>query len=717
MRMIKDNQFVLKTCSMMLVVLMVAGSLPVISSSAVTEKQMHQCVCFGDISIEQQENGARVYLENADQVLMQGDHVMVPTTMKTYTFPLGTMIDAVSCISRIVQSERLSSPLMVAPRMQSASSGEAEQEPVATRDPVVKDAWYEYTVSQGRVDDASCVIVTVQLFPVRYDPDSLVITWAEEMDIEIQYHQEEATLSADEDYQLLILSADEFISTLSGFVAHKEARGIATKLVSLSEISAGWYTPVEGRDAAEQVKYFIKYAYDTWGISNVLLVGGYEFFPTRKPFLEIEDEGETYTCSMVSDLYFADLYDATGSFQTWDTNNNDIFGEYNWEGETDSIDLYPDVYIGRLPCISTAELQGVLNKIMVYESGDAYAQDWFSRFTVIAGDSAPGDEEGIDEGEYAAELAISVMDGFVPFRVYASNGDLFSKATMTNAFNDGAGIIYLSGHGSKTSWSTHPHEKPNVWLPPGGYKSNDLGMLTSDTQYSIVLLDACYVGQFDKAEDCFSWSFLRNDHGGAIGVLSSTYTSYFYPTSYVTEDIIGKMCQDMIKGYALDAAVTLGEMWANGVNRYISPAMDGADYFTVEEFILMGDPTLSIAKESAAPSRPTVDGPPSGTVDEAVVFTATASDPEGDPISYLFDWGDGSVSDWIGPVDSGTSVEAAHQWDSQGSFEVRVMAKDDHGVKSDWSEPFPISMPKGKQVQHIWSWIQLIFEEWLPFLR
>ena len=57
----------------------------------------------------------------------------------------------------------------------------------------------------------------------------------------------------------------------------------------------------------------------------------------------------------VSDLYYADIYNGTGGFSSWDSNTNNIFGEYHWEGQTDAVDLHPDVYLTRLPTTTTVK--------------------------------------------------------------------------------------------------------------------------------------------------------------------------------------------------------------------------------------------------------------------------------------------------------------------------------------------------------------------------
>ena len=99
-----------------------------------------------------------------------------------------------------------------------------------------------------------------------------------------------------------------------------------------------------------------------------------------------------------------------------------------------------------------------------------------------------------------------------------------------------------------------------------------------------------------------------------------------------------------------------------------------------------------------APNKPSLDGPTSGRARQSLTYTATSTDPNGDDIFYLFDWGDGSDSGWLGPYSSGEQVSENHRWTSQDDFEIKVKAKDTSDVEGPWSDPFPISIPKTRQI-------------------
>jgi len=90
------------------------------------------------------------------------------------------------------------------------------------------------------------------------------------------------------------------------------------------------------------------------------------------------------------------------------------------------------------------------------------------------------------------------------------------------------------------------------------------------------------------------------------------------------------------------------------------------------------------------PSKPS--GPAKGEPDTEYAFSTSSTDPDGDQVSYLWDWGDGNFSDWL------DTNEATYTWTSEDNFEVRVMAKDEHGGESDWSDPLSFSTPKNKVI-------------------
>lgn len=657
---------------------------------------------FKHLHIQNDGDHITLEIEGADLTFLKKDHYIIPTYIETFTFPFGTKIHSINVVPMEIHSQKLEKKLRVAPEPVLMDKIATKQKNNENVKPSVIDLWYNYDIGMGINRNERCVFVKVQPFPVQYHPEKNLIEWAEIFKIDIEYTNPppQPQKLNDELYDLIVLTPGDYNAELSDLITHKINMGISTKLVPLFGIYNGMHFPVEGRDEPEQIKYFIKNAIEQWDTRYVLLVGGSEQFPIRKTHVFVDyNEGDDE--EFVSDLYYADIYDENGDFCSWDSNENDAFGEYNWTSSHlyDDVDLYPDVYLGRLACVRESEVKTCVNKIITYETNEAYTQDWFTEMILCGGDTAPGDEGGIDEGEYICDIIEGIMDGFTATKLYATNGGINTARNMREKFNRGAGWLVLSGHANPISWSTHPHNNEHIWLPPLGFSNTDASRLTNGDKLPILFTDACSPFKFNVRDDCIGWLFVSNPNGGSIGGFGCTGLSWGSDGVSVIEHLTSKMMIDTFKAYKNKGAITIGEMWAIGISDYIYTEMDGGDHKSIEEWELFGDPTLAVAEESQAPLKPDVpEGSTSGSTNKEYTFTASTIEPDGDDVYYLFDWGDNSNSRWLGPYASGETCVANHTWMTQGSYQIKVKAKDEHGVQSEWSDPLVVSMPKNKAI-------------------
>jgi hypothetical protein len=107
----------------------------------------------------------------------------------------------------------------------------------------------------------------------------------------------------------------------------------------------------------------------------------------------------------------------------------------------------------------------------------------------------------------------------------------------------------------------------------------------------------------------------------------------------------------------------------------------------------VSDNTFTINNnQNFPPLSPVVQGLSDGGNGIPFNFTATTTDPEGDQIYYLFDWGNGNDSGWLGPVNSSTPVTATYIWSDDGQYTVRVKAKDIYEGEGAWSVDHPMSI-------------------------
>ena len=363
-------------------------------------------------------------------------------------------------------------------------------------------------------------------------------------------------------FDLVIISPNEYTLFLQPLIDHKNNRGVETFLKTTEEI----YNEYSGRDKSEQIKYFIKDAKEEFNISFVLLVGGAEKLPGRYTHIYFEYDYQDEWI-FLSDLYFSDIYDSEGNFSDWDSNQNGIFAEYNWNGNTDVMDLYPDVYLGRLACMNSNELSDCIDKIIEYEDNEAYKQDWFSNLVLIGGDSLLGDEEHIDEGEYVNQAVIDILDGFTPKKIWASNGELYQASNINDAINEGASFVFLNGHGNLGTWATHPHES-SIWIPYGYYTNSHINSLNNGNKLPIIISDACFHCTYDVMSDCFGWTFTKNPDGGCIAFLGGTNIDVSYGGKDIITKGIERLCLIISNNYK-EGDSTFGELWANAITDYI----------------------------------------------------------------------------------------------------------------------------------------------------
>jgi PKD repeat protein len=98
-------------------------------------------------------------------------------------------------------------------------------------------------------------------------------------------------------------------------------------------------------------------------------------------------------------------------------------------------------------------------------------------------------------------------------------------------------------------------------------------------------------------------------------------------------------------------------------------------------------PALSVdIIDNLPPERP---GPPSGPqlgyVNILYEYSASTTDPDDDEVYYKFDWADGTITNWLGPYESGAICNAYYGWTTAGTYSVRVKAKDTYDQETSWS--------------------------------
>jgi hypothetical protein len=118
------------------------------------------------------------------------------------------------------------------------------------------------------------------------------------------------------------------------------------------------------------------------------------------------------------------------------------------------------------------------------------------------------------------------------------------------------------------------------------------------------------------------------------------------------------------------------------------------------------------------PSKPeTPAGNVSGSPGEIYSYTVRkVKDPDGDLLSYKWDWGDGNYSYWNPAPTMGTYMSSEYNWSKEGTYEIRVKAMDMYGNEGEWSDPLVVSMPKEKSNLEFNTWLFRLIKRF-PILK
>lgn len=418
-------------------------------------------------------------------------------------------------------------------------------------------------------------------------------------------------------YDLLIITPREFEQELQPLITHKNSNGMQTIAVSTDTIyeEMFWY----GRDDAEKIKYFIKTAIEEWQIQYVLLVGGRKtqgiseswWVPIRYSNLQ-RRYGNYPEGKFLTDLYFADVYTADGTFSSWDTDNDGIFGEWKEGNSAEDIpDLYPDVYVGRLPCRTRNDVKIAVKKIINYETG-TFSDSWFKTMVVVAGDTYA--KTDYLDGEVYTQMALDYMPDFVPNKLWTSDGSLTNAWDTIHALNQGCGFIFFSGHGNPATWGTHPPNDESVWIH--GMKLRNMFFLFNKRRLPVCITGSgCFNSMFNVSllhhpysyypiVRCWSEEMLLNPRGGSIATIGST--AFSYESSDVNSNRGGIEWLDIhfFEQYGINKIDVLGDAWGNTIILFLdsfplnwSDTSDDGDAIIVknaQQWLLMGDPSLKI---------------------------------------------------------------------------------------------------------------------------
>ena len=383
--------------------------------------------------------------------------------------------------------------------------------------------------------------------------------------------------------ELVIVSPDDFVTAYEAHAAWRNARGVPTRVVSLSQVSADY----PGRDLPERIRAAISAWHDE-GARFVLLGADHPMIPRREVHCEAYNDEEEADLDedVAAELYYADL---DGD---WDGDGDGRFAE-----REDDVDFFPDIAVGRVPARNLVELGNYLAKLRAYEDP---ADPAFLGRAAFLGEYA-GD---FGDVSLCSTVLLEPMASILPAeleltRYYTEecgggSGSRLSTTTLQQAmWNEGVGLVLDLGHGD--------------WYTMSQLTNHNIAQLANAERPGVYLTCECYGCEFDTeaGEHAACETFLVSTGGGVLYV-GNTDFGVGLPWESPFYNLL------LIHLYG-NPGIRAGELYNHALSHYADGQWGELDTelsdlrWTQLTLVLMGDPSLRLWTGAPVAADVTVD--------------------------------------------------------------------------------------------------------------
>jgi hypothetical protein len=428
----------------------------------------------------------------------------------------------------------------------------------------------------------------------------------------------------------IIITHEDYYASALTLATFREGQGLQTETVKITDVydefSYGLFNP-------RAIQDLMTYAYENWtpAPQYVLLVGDAN--------MDYKDNLETGNINYVP----THLCETSGLGQT---------PSDNWFVCVSGDDILPDMFLGRISVRTSADADGVINKIINYEQSPP-TSDWNQAALFVADD----DEASFES--LSEELIALLPGGFDPHRVYVSQYSAPDDPTadMIDYIDDGVVMANYVGHGNVDTWG--------AWAGGRIFRTSDIASLNNGGKLPFVTTANCLNGFFPHPYDAYAYSlaeeFLRVGNKGALAVWAPTGLGYPAGHRVLISELYNAIFgdEDHVTGSATTAAK---------ISTYTQSA--GWEDL-VETFVLFGDPASQLGVPTG-PSDVAISGPTTGVVQAGQTYTATVSPIMATrPITYV--WQATNQSQETHPG-GGLSDTVHFTWNVTGTQAITVTA-------------------------------------------
>jgi hypothetical protein len=479
-------------------------------------------------------------------------------------------------------------------------------------------------------------------------------------------------------YELLILTTDSLKSGFEPLKTAHDAHGLPTVIKTLTDV---------GSSDPEDIRNYIRDAYNNWGVNYVLIGGDHNIIPARILWVYgLDEETTPYETYMPSDLYYSCL-DGTYNYD----------GDNKWGEPTDGegggdVDLMAEVHVGRACVDNIADVNNFVTKTVAYINKNP--EDEYLNNVCLAGEYMGDYGIASYGGAYMDQLEDgSTDDGYttvgIPSNIYTitklydSPSYSWGYSEIMAIINNGVHIINHLGH--------------------SGYDYN-LKMYSSDVYYltnnkpCFIYSQGCMAGGFDDpwGYDCIAEDFtVKTSQGAFAGIWNARY-GWFW--SYSTDGDSQRFHRQFWNAVFGENIPEIGRANSRSKENNLPIIGRSCIRWCYYQLNLFGDPSLNFfeTSENNPPDTPIINGPSTGIPGVTYEYEFTIYDSDEDTLYLKIEWSDGTSEDWIGPLENGV-YGVGHSWGEKGKYIIKAKVRDTYGAESDWGL-LDVQIPRNRNI-------------------
>ncbi|HOI31606.1 MAG TPA: C25 family cysteine peptidase, partial [Bacteroidales bacterium] len=455
-----------------------------------------------------------------------------------------------------------------------------------------------YIPAEQQVYYAKEVTVKIKTAPVRSDqfvqfqktPTQLSTAskLAQNVDMMALYKQQSIESRELSETDLLIITKASYVTQFVEYQAFLLERGFTSELETIEAIAASG----SGIDLQEKIRNFVIEKYNEKGIHSLLLGGDVDIVPARGLYCYVESGSGYSSNDIPADLYYAALDG------TWNDDGDDRWGE---PGEDD---LLPEIGVARMPFGNVAELDNMLNKILMYQDQPVLGE---LENPLFAGENLYSNPDTwgrdylellVGETDENGYTTIGIPESYEIEKMYEFD-NYWSGSDLINSINQGKQFVHHVGHASQT----YVAHLDNSDITAANFAATN-GI---DHNFTLMHTHGCDCGAFDY-NDCILEKMVLIENF-AVAVIGNSRYGWFNegqtegPSAHLHREMTDAFYHDRIPylGLALRESKVETAPWVTAPGQW----EEGALRWNFYDLNILGDPMLSVW--TSEPFEPEVD--------------------------------------------------------------------------------------------------------------